>query len=159
MASVTPEEARILSDITFEWAESLDTKDWDRLRAILAPTLFVDYSKVTGQKWDEMSTDEFLAIFSDKTFLDDPLVDLQHLIGLCKYEKTSDTEIFGDHQIRAAHQRYTIDKNTAEVQGHGYGLIRHYYKKLDGHWKLAGLRPTMRWVEGSFSDIFRDKKS
>ncbi len=30
-----------LSEITFEWGDSYDDKDWVRLRAILAPTLMV----------------------------------------------------------------------------------------------------------------------
>ena len=30
-----------LSEITFEWGDSYDDKDWMRLRAILAPTLMV----------------------------------------------------------------------------------------------------------------------
>ena len=30
-----------LSEITFEWGDSYDDKDWDRLRKILAPTLMV----------------------------------------------------------------------------------------------------------------------
>ena len=30
-----------LSEITFEWGDSYDDKDWMRLQAILAPTLVV----------------------------------------------------------------------------------------------------------------------
>lgn len=30
-----------LSEITFEWGDSYDAKDWRRLGAILAPTLMV----------------------------------------------------------------------------------------------------------------------
>ena len=30
-----------LSEITFEWGDSYDDKDWQRLSAILAPTLMV----------------------------------------------------------------------------------------------------------------------
>lgn len=46
----------------------------------------------------------------------------------------------GSHQLRAAHQRYTgADKKEVEAKGHGHALIGHYYKKVDGEWKLAGL--------------------
>lgn len=34
-----------LSEITFEWGDSYDDKDWDRLRKILAPTLMVSHTK------------------------------------------------------------------------------------------------------------------
>lgn len=111
---------------------------------------------MTGKKWDTLSLDDFVAIFSDHGFVGDPLVDTQHFIGGSRYEKASETEALGDHQLRAAHQRYTgPDKKTVEAKGHGHGLMRHYYKKLDGVWKLARLRPTSRWIEYNFEDIFK----
>ena len=30
-----------LNTVLFEWADSYDTKDWDRLRKVIAPTLDV----------------------------------------------------------------------------------------------------------------------
>lgn len=42
-----------------------------------------------------------------------------------------------------------------EAKGHGHALIRHYYRKVDGNWKLAGLKPTVRWNEFEFEKIFK----
>ena len=39
-------EYLILSELTFEWSESYDDKDWARLQAILAPTLMVNNAPV-----------------------------------------------------------------------------------------------------------------
>lgn len=35
-----------LSEITFEWGDSYDCKDWMRLGAILAPTLMVSFGNL-----------------------------------------------------------------------------------------------------------------
>ena len=40
-ANIAEVEYLTLSEITFEWGDSYDDKDWIRLRAILAPTLMV----------------------------------------------------------------------------------------------------------------------
>jgi len=103
-----------------------------------------------------MSQDEFVGMVSSHGFVGDPLVDTQHFIGGSKFEKISDTAAFGDHQIRAAHQRYTDkDKKKVEAKGHGHAVIRHNYQLIDGTWKLAGLRPTVRWNEYEFEKIFK----
>lgn len=111
---------------------------------------------MTGHKWDAMPAEEFVAMVSSHGFVGDPLVDTQHFIGASKFQKVSDEESIGDHQLRAAHQRYTgSDKKEVEAKGHGHARIRHYYKKIDGEWKLAGLKPTVRWNEYDFEKIFK----
>ena len=79
------------------------------------------------------------------------------MIGASKYEKVSDNEVIGHYQIRAAHQRYTgADMLTVENKGHGHSFIRHWYKKIGGTWKLAGLCPEVYWNEHDFDKIFID---
>lgn len=88
-------------------------------------------------------------------FLGDPLIHTQHHIGASKWQQISAEEILGQHQLRAAHQRYTgLDNQTVENKGHGHAMIKHWYRKVDGQWKLAGLRPTVRWNEFEFEKIF-----
>ncbi|KAK5057511.1 centractin- actin- protein of the dynactin complex [Exophiala bonariae] len=156
MSRINADLALQLNEISFEWGDSYDAKDWGRLRAIIAPTLVIDYTEVTGNKWDALPAEEFVGMVSSEGFVGDPLVDTQHFLGGSKFEKISDDEVFGYHQLRAAHQRYTdAGKKTVEAKGHGHALIRHYYKKIDGDWKLAGLRPTVRWNEFAFHKIFK----
>ena len=176
-----------LSEITFEWGDSYDDKDWSRLRAILAPTLMVglidlfialllalgpacvwqnsdvlitlqiDYSEVNGHKWDSMPANDFVDIMSHVGFVGDPLVHTQHHIGASKWRKIADDYVIGHHQLRAAHQRYTsLDLKVVENKGHGHALVQHHYRKVHGEWKLAGLRPTVRWNEYEFDKIFRN---
>ena len=103
-----------------------------------------------------MAADDFVASIADHGFVGDPLVHTQHLLGGSKFRKTSDEEAYGDHQLRAAHQRYTgPDRKEVEAKGHGHALMRHFYKLVDGEWKLAGLRPTVYWNEFDFDKIFK----
>ncbi|KAL8715830.1 MAG: hypothetical protein Q9220_000497 [cf. Caloplaca sp. 1 TL-2023] len=145
-----------LSEITFEWGDSYDAKDWRRLRAILAPTLMIDYTDVNGHKWDDMTAEEFVGIMSHVGFVGDPLVHTQHHIGASKWQKVSQEEAIGYHQLRAAHQRYTApDRRLVENKGYGHAMIKHSYRRIDGEWKLSGLRPTIRWNEFDAERIFR----
>jgi len=102
-----------------------------RLRNILAPHLNVDYTEVGSQTYHGMTADEFITVASHEKFVGDPLIHIQHLIGMSKWQKVSDIEAIGHHQVRAAHQRYTsLDRRTVEAKGHGHGMVVHWYEKL-----------------------------
>ena len=108
------------------------------------------------KEWPSMNEDEFMAMAMDKGFLGDPCVRTQHLLGMSWYEKVSDTEVIGHHQLRAAHQVYTAaDLKTIKLVGHGHATNEHYYRKVDGVWKFAGLKPSVRWNEGDFEHVFK----
>lgn len=102
-----------------------------------------------------MPAADFVTMMSSRNFLGDPLVRTQHLMGAARYERTSDDMVIGHHQIRAAHQRYTdIERLTVENKGHGHSYIKHWYKKVNGEWKMAGLCPRVYWNEHDFDKIF-----
>jgi len=118
--------------------------------------LQVDYTEVNGHKWDSMPAEDFVGIMSHIGFVGDPLVHTQHHIGASKWQKISEDEVIGHHQLRAAHQRYTSrDLRVVENKGHGHAMVKHVYRKVGGEWKLAGLRPTVRWNEFEFEKIFK----
>jgi scytalone dehydratase len=163
----------ILSKVVFDWADSYDTKvqyspepyqippltiiqDWDRLRSIIAPTLTVDYTKIGMKRWDDMAADDYMSMVMHPGFLGDKTVKTQHLLGQTWWEKISDTEVIGHHQLRAAHQVYeTVDLKTVKLRGHGHATNEHYYRKVDGVWKFAGLKPNVHWNEHRFDDVFK----
>ncbi|GAQ06010.1 probable scytalone dehydratase [Aspergillus lentulus] len=148
-----------LKKVLFDWADSYDAKDWDRLRSIIAPTLTVDYTQIGLRKWSDMSAEDYMAMVTDIDFLGDPTIKTQHLLGESWWEKISDTEVIGHHQLRAAHQVYTDSTlQTVKLKGHGHATNEHYYRKIDGVWKFAGLKPTVRWNEYQFEDVFRATK-
>ncbi|KAI4865265.1 Scytalone dehydratase [Hypoxylon rubiginosum] len=138
-----------------EWAESYDSKDWDRLRKCIAPTLRIDYRSFLDKIWEAMPAEEFITMISSPAVLGDPLLMTQHFIGGTKWEKISDTEARGTHQLRVPHQRYT-DATRTEVaaKGHAHSINYHLYRKVGGVWKFAGLTPDIRWSEYDFDKVF-----
>ncbi|KAH0301824.1 hypothetical protein KCU74_g18479, partial [Aureobasidium melanogenum] len=83
----------------FNWADSYDTKDWKRLETVIAPELIIDYRSFLDKIWEAMPADEFIKMASDPNVLGDPLLKTQHFIGGTRWEKVSDTEIIGWHQL------------------------------------------------------------
>ncbi|KAK5017709.1 Scytalone dehydratase [Cryomyces antarcticus] len=144
-----------LQAAVYEWADSYDSKDWDRLRKCIAPTLKVDYTSFLNKAWDAMEAEEFVKMASDPNVLGDPLLKTQHFIGGTKWEKVSDTEAIGYHQLRVPHQKYTDEsRKHVAVKGHAHSANKHWYKKVDGVWKFAGLSPDIRWFEYDFDKVF-----
>ena len=104
-----------------------------------------------------MPVDEFVAMASDSHFLGNPLLKTQHFVGLSTWEKVSADEIVGTHQLRVPHQRYT-DASLREVavKGHAHGIATMWYRRVDGVWKFAGVRPQTRWTEHNYADVFAE---
>ncbi|KAG6157955.1 hypothetical protein E4U25_004506 [Claviceps purpurea] len=141
----------------FEWAESYDLKDWNRLSKCIAPTLQIDYRAVFGQFWEAMPADEFVGMVSSPGFLGNPLIKTQHFVGMTRWTQTSEDSITGRHQMRVAHQKYA-DAQMKEVvlKGHGHGGATTWFRKVDGDWKFAGIEPEIRWAEFDLDKIFAE---
>ncbi|KKY24632.1 putative scytalone dehydratase [Diplodia seriata] len=140
-------------NISFEGTVS--NSDWERLRKCIAPTLRIDYRSFLDKLWEAMPADEFVAMISSQAVLGDPLLKTQHFIGGSKWEKISDDEVIGVHQLRVPHQRYTDEtRTTVAVKGHAHSTNTHWYKKVNGVWKFAGLNPEIRWGEYDFDKVF-----
>ncbi|KAK5698515.1 Scytalone dehydratase [Elasticomyces elasticus] len=152
---VSWEDAQGCMAACYEWAHSYDTKDWAKLKTCIAPTLRIDYRSFLNKLWEAMPADEFVAMASDPKVLGDPLLMTQHFIGGTKWEKVSDTEITGYHQLRVPHQKYKDEsRKEVAVKGHAHSYNTHWYKKVDGVWKFAGLDPDIRWGEYDFDKVF-----
>ena len=115
----------------------------------------IDYRSFLDKMWEAMPADEYVAMASDPHVLGDPLLKTQHFIGASRWEKFSDTEVVGWHQLRVPHQRYTDETRTeVAIKGHAHGTNQHWYRKIDGSWKFAGLAPEIRWGEFDFEKVF-----
>lgn len=103
-----------------------------------------------------MPAAEYVAMISSPAVLGDPLLMTQHFIGGTKWEKVSDTEVVGVHQLRVPHQRYLDADRTkgVAVKGHAHSTNTHWYKKVGGVWKFAGLMPIVHWGEYDFDKVF-----
>ena len=106
--------------------------------------------------WEAMPAEEFVQMASDPHVLGDPSLKTQHFIGGTRWEKVSYTDAIGYHQLRVPHQKYT-DASCKEVavKGHAHSFNKHWYKKVDGVWKFAGLAPEIRWFEYDFDKVFQ----
>ncbi|KAI0166153.1 Scytalone dehydratase [Xylariaceae sp. FL1272] len=153
--NITFEDYLGLTTCLVEWADSYDSKDWKRLRKCIAPTLRIDYRSFLDKIWEAMPAEEFIAMISSPAVLGDPLLMTQHFIGGTKWQRISDTEVIGIHQLRVPHQRYTdTSRSKVAVKGHAHSTNTHWYKKVDGVWKFAGLAPEIRWGEYDFDRVF-----
>jgi len=104
-----------------------------------------------------MPADEFVSMISDPAVLGNPLLRTQHFIGGTRWEKVSDTEVIGYHQLRVPHQVYVDETlKDVKVKGHAHSANKHWYRKVDGVWKFAGLAPDIRWFEDDFDKVFAD---
>jgi scytalone dehydratase len=102
-----------------------------------------------------MPLDDYIAMCKNQKFLGDPCTMTQHLVGASYFERISETEVIGHHQVRAAHQVYTApDLKEVRFFGHAQATNLHWYKKIDEVWKIAGLRPKVLWGEGDFGRIW-----
>lgn len=102
-----------------------------------------------------MPAADFIAMISSPSVLGNPLLKTQHFIGGTRWEKVSETEAIGFHQLRVPHQKYTdASMKEVAVKGHAHSANQHWYKKVDGVWKFAGLLPDIRWGEYEFEKVF-----
>jgi scytalone dehydratase len=146
-----------LTAALYEWAESYDSKDWDRLRRCIAPDLRIDYRSFLDKLWEAMPAEEYIAMISDKHVLGNPLLRTQHFIGGTRWEKVSENEVVGYHQLRVPHQVYKdLTFQEVAVKGHAHSANKHWYRRVDGVWKFAGLCPDIRWNEYDFDKVFAD---
>jgi len=137
-----------VSNVAFEWAQSYDTKDWERLQRCLAPSVKLDFRAFGQALHENLSPIDFAAIISNMKVIGDERLKTQHLLGKGKWERLSDGSVTVTHQIRVAHQRYT-DKDLVVVanKGHAHGTTQHWFRKIEGSWKLEGVEPQLVFTE------------
>lgn len=89
-----------------------------------------------------MPAQDFVAMLSA------PRGRMQHFFGATKWEKTSETNMTGYHQIRVVRRNHVDNEdNEAAVTRHLYGKSTTWYHKVEGTWKFAGTQPDIRWSE------------
>ena len=105
-----------------------------------------------------MPSDEFVSMITNENILGNPLVKTQHFLGEAKYWRTGTDSFAGEHQIRAAHQRYQPDGKGVAGRSHSHGSIRHFYTRVDGQWKFGGLEIVGSWYEHHQEKVFHFMK-
>lgn len=135
-----------LRNIAFEWAESYDTKDWDRLQKCLSESTRLDFRGLGGELHESLTPGEYAAVLTG--VIGDKRLKTQHHLGGSRWERMPDGSVQAWHQLRVAHQRYSDESLSAVLNhGHGHGVVHHGYKKIDGAWKLEMVVPSLHWSE------------
>jgi hypothetical protein len=73
------------------------------------------------------------------TSLISPIVKTQHLLGSAVFTRIHETEGRGNWQVRARHIRQLSNGGAPEWDSSAF--VEFIYLKIDGKWKLGGLRP------------------
>lgn len=117
----------------------------------------IDYSSFLDKLWEAMPLDDFVTMASSPQFLGNPLLKTQHFVGLSLWDKASESEIVGTHQLRVPHQKYTDSSmRDVAVKGHAHGIATIWYRRVEGDWKFAGVKPEIRWSEFNYEDVFKE---
>ena len=142
--------------LAFEWATSLDTKDWARLARCLAPTIVrLDFRSLRGPLHERLSRAEFVAMLSDAKLLGNKRINSHHLLGEAKLERLGEDAFRVCYQIRVAQQLYTEeDLAVVAKKGCAHGLVEHWYRRIEGRWMLEGVAADIQWTEGDFFGTF-----
>lgn len=101
-----------------------------------------------------MSADAFVAMASSATGIGDPDIVSQHFLGSSKVRKLSPTSATAWRQMRAAHMRITQNPRKEIAKGHAHGALQFFYEKVDGRWKISGLRGWGDFMEGDILCVF-----
>ncbi|KAL4735872.1 NTF2-like protein [Aspergillus similis] len=142
-------------------ADGYDRKDEERLRAVLAPTVEVDYRLVsTTIQHRTCSIDEFVAKFLSPDLLGRQTLLSQHFLGQPYFKSVAEDEIVVEWQQIAGHGRWIKDSHPVKKQvdktSDGRSYMEQRYKKINGVWKLAALKPSVLYEVGEFGDVRAD---
>ncbi|KAH7143480.1 scytalone dehydratase [Dactylonectria macrodidyma] len=130
-----------LSNLTCDYFHSLDSKDWNLLRTLVAPTLRTDYTELGGPIDEAVPADDFVARASSVMF-GDPLLRTHHLLGASKWSVDEKMHVTGRHQVRSE-SRILASEGSKEVstESHRWVVVTVSYAKVDGAWKVSGIAP------------------
>lgn len=99
-------------------------------------------------KHENLTPDAYVAIIADKKVLGGKRLKTQHLISIPRWEYLGEGHITVKYQARVAHQRHTSEESSEVAnKGHAHGYVQHWYRKIDGAWKLEGVKPSVVFVE------------
>ncbi|TKX22012.1 scytalone dehydratase-2 [Elsinoe australis] len=150
---ITFEDDQAFRQLSYSWATSYDTKNWDLLSSICTKEVQTLYSALDARLGDKtVPKEDYISSFSSDASLGDKRVRTQHLLGAVHFEKTGSDEAVGHWQIQAAHYRTLADGSVKEWISASY--VDHIYERVGGQWKFGGLRPhTKLWERGHVLDV------
>lgn len=100
-------------------------------------------------------------MMSDAKKLGNAGVRTQHLLGGGRWERVNGEgeeegawgEIAAEWQLRAHHVWFKKDGGIGATAT-GVAVVKHYYKKVDGEWRISGIVPRVLFDEGDVRALF-----
>lgn len=115
---------------------SFDLKDWSTMEDLLAPRIRIDYDDLRGEPPSVVRAGDYVR--SRKEALE-PL-STQHLLALPEVEISGDTA-----EVRASCRIY---RTRGGRSFHSHGFYVFSLTRLDGSWRISGIRQKIFWNEG-----------
>jgi hypothetical protein len=112
---------------------TIDTKDWDGLRALLSPDVVVDVSADGAGTFE--GVDPFIEMLAP-TLQDVVTVHHGHMPEIDVTSPTTATGIWAMEDLL----RFPPEVGLGEL--HGFGHYHETYEKVDGRWRFATIRLT-----------------
>ncbi|RAL08233.1 NTF2-like protein, partial [Aspergillus homomorphus CBS 101889] len=132
-----------ITQLARTWADAYDQKDPSCLRAILAPTVHIDYGRVSATIPTRIADSEsFIAEILSPEHLGRETLLTQHFLGQPYVKSVSAEEIVVEWQQNAGHGRWDEDAANSRGESTARSYIEQRYVKGEGPWKLAGLKPS-----------------
>ncbi|KAE8143482.1 hypothetical protein BDV38DRAFT_267375 [Aspergillus pseudotamarii] len=141
-------------NLLHDWANCLDTKSWDRMPAIFAPKIDLDYSALGHVKATAVEPSVYIDRYSGPGQLGNPEIQSHHFVGACKWTRESESDVRVIFQIMAVHRRAPPDGGAA-VFATGHGVNTMDFALIDGEWKIAAIKVGVLFMEGDFEGIFK----
>lgn len=129
--------AEAIRYVIARFANCLDRKDWQALRACMTETVYTDYSDFRGTPADSQPADHYVA--SRREALQMLLT--HHLGG------NPEIEVVGD-SANASLSMMIWRRNEAGQQRHSHCLYQFGLINSEANWRIAGVVQRVYWSEG-----------
>lgn len=86
--------------------------------------------------------------------LGNPNVKTQHLLVASTVQQLSSATAVAGRQIRALHVLYDRDTKKEIARSTGHGVLQFTYEKVEGVWKVAGLKASNDFFDTDMRGVF-----
>ena len=101
-----------------------------------------------------MPSESYVAMASSSQGLGDPDIVSQHLLASSRVRKLSPTTATAERQLRAAHMWISHNPRKEVASAHAHATLQFYFEKVDGHWKISGMKGSGDFMEGDILSVF-----
>ena len=150
---IDPQVVRAILDVSYRYAAGIDRRDWVEYASCFTDPCWFDFSSFSGRPPTDLARDSWV----DNVRRTNGSFDAtQHQMTNHLVTMTSDNEATCVTELRAQHW---FSESTMSKLGHGgetnfCELGGHYTNdlvRLDGDWRIARCRLTVRWQTGSMA--------